>query len=43
MSRVSKMQLPFEEWPGDDRQRWEAAFKLGDLFEDDNRGAHLAV
>jgi integrase/recombinase XerD len=43
MSRVSKMQLRFEKWPGDDRQRWEAAFKPGDLFEDDNRGAHLAV
>jgi hypothetical protein len=42
MSRVSKMRLPFEEWPGDDRQRWEAAFKPGDLFDDDNRGAHLA-
>jgi integrase/recombinase XerD len=42
MSRVSKMQLPFEEWPGDDRQRWEAAFRLGDLFDDDNRGSHLA-
>ena len=42
MSSASKEQLPFREWPADDRQRWEAVFKPGDLFDDANRGAHLA-
>jgi integrase/recombinase XerD len=42
MSSASKQQLPFREWPNDDRHRWEAVFKPGDLFDDTNRGAHLA-
>jgi integrase/recombinase XerD len=42
MSNASKKQLPFREWPADDRQRWEAVFKSGDLFDDASRGAHLA-
>ena len=42
MSSASKEQLPFREWPADDRQRWEAVFKPGDLFDEANRGAHLA-
>jgi len=31
-----------QEWPADDSQRWEAVFNLGDLFDEANRGAHLA-
>jgi integrase len=42
MSSASKKQFPFREWPADDRQRWEAVFKAGDLFDEANRGAHLA-
>jgi hypothetical protein len=42
MSRASKLQLPFAEWPEDDRARWETAFKPGDLFDDDRRGTHLS-
>jgi integrase/recombinase XerD len=42
MPRVSKKQLPFRDWRPDDRQRWERVFKAGDLFDDVNRGAHLA-
>jgi len=42
MSSASKVQLPFREWPADDRQRWEAVFKSGDLFDEATRGAHLA-
>jgi len=42
MPRVSKMQLPFAQWPTEDRQSWEAAFRPGDLFDDDKRGAHLS-
>lgn len=42
MLRVSKMQLPFAQWPSEDQQSWEAAFRPGDLFDDDQRGAHLS-
>jgi len=42
MSSASEKQLPFREWPADDRQRWEAVFTPGDLFDEANRGAHLA-
>jgi integrase len=42
MPRVSKLQLPFEEWPKDDRERWEGAFREGDMFDDDTRGTHLS-
>ena len=42
MSSTSKKQLPFREWPADAQQRWEAVFEPGDLFDDANRGAHLA-
>lgn len=43
MPRVSKLQLPFDQWPAEDRTRWQAAFKLGDLFDDDSRGSHLSA
>ncbi len=42
MPRVSKLQLPFEQWPEEDCQRWESAFREGDIFDDDRRGAHLS-
>jgi integrase/recombinase XerD len=42
MSSTSKKQLPFREWPAGAQQRWAAAFEPGDLFDDANRGAHLA-
>jgi len=42
MSRVAKLQLPFERWPGEDRRRWENAFRKGDIFDDDRGGAHLS-
>jgi integrase/recombinase XerD len=43
MPFVSKLQLPFDQWPAEDRSRWQAAFKLGDLFDDDSRGSHLSA
>jgi integrase/recombinase XerD len=42
MSRASKKQLPLQDWPDNDRQCWEVVFKPGDLFDEPNRGAHLA-
>src|SRR6516165_435429 len=43
MPRVSKLQLPFEQWPAVDRTRWQAAFKVGDIFDDDSRGSNLSA
>jgi integrase len=43
MPRVSKMQLPFAQWPSEDQQSWEAAFRPGDLFDDNKRGTHLSA
>jgi integrase len=43
MSRVSKLQLPFPQWPSEDRRRWEEAFRPGDLFDEDKRGTLLSV
>ena len=34
--------LPFASWPAEDQNRWEAAFKSGDRFDESGRGAHLA-
>ena len=42
MPRVSKKQLPFTKWPVEDRERWEEAFRPGDLFEENRRGTHLS-
>jgi site-specific recombinase XerD len=41
--RVSKLQLPFDQWPAEDRTRWQAAFKADDIFDDDSRGSHLSA
>jgi integrase len=43
MSRKSKLQLPFAEWPTEDKVLWGEAFKPGDIFEEKNNGADLAV
>jgi hypothetical protein len=42
MPRVSKLQLPVQHWPNEDRQRWENAFREGDIFDEDRRGTHLS-
>jgi hypothetical protein len=42
MSRVSKLQLPLLQWPNEDRQRLEDAFRPGDLFDEDKRGTDLS-
>jgi hypothetical protein len=36
------MQLPFTQWPAEDLDRWEEAFRPGDLFEENRRGTHLS-
>jgi integrase len=38
----SKLQLPIEQWPKEDRTRWDDAFREGDIFDDDTRGTHLS-
>jgi integrase/recombinase XerD len=43
MSRVSKRQLPLDQWPADDKTLWHAAFKPADLFDEDSRGSHLSA
>jgi integrase/recombinase XerD len=42
MRRVSKLQLPFSAWPDEDRHRWGEAFRPGDFFDENRRGAHLS-
>jgi integrase/recombinase XerD len=43
MRHASNLYLPFGAWPEEDRNRWEAAFKVGtDRFEDCGPAAHLA-
>ncbi len=42
MARASRIYLPFESWPAEDRGRWRAAFKAGDRFDGSGPGAHLA-
>ena len=43
MPRGIKLMLSFATWPARDRDRWEAAFKAGDRFDDSGPGAHLAL
>jgi integrase len=40
--RRSKTQLPYDDWPSEDRQCWEFAFRSGDFLDDAGAGAHLA-
>jgi hypothetical protein len=42
MSRKIRMRLLFDDWPAEDRKRWESAFKTGDRFDESGPGAHLA-
>jgi integrase/recombinase XerD len=43
MARGAKMQMPYADWPGEDRKRWSAANKCGaDPFDDCGPAAHLA-
>jgi integrase len=42
MPRVSKLQLPFVEWPEVDRRRWEETFRPGDLFDEEKKGTDLS-
>ena len=42
MSRKTRMHLPFDDWPAEDRIQWESAFKSGDRFDESGPGAHLA-
>jgi hypothetical protein len=36
------MQVPLTAWPEEDRNRWTAAFRAGDPFEECGPAAHLA-
>jgi hypothetical protein len=38
-----KLMLPFIHWPPEDRRRWEAAFRSGDLFDENGAGTRLAA
>jgi integrase/recombinase XerD len=42
MARASRIYLPFDSWPIEDRARWQAAFAEGDRFEGSGPGSHLA-
>jgi integrase len=42
MPRGHKITLSFSDWPAEDQQRWEAAFKSSDRFDERSYGAHLA-
>jgi len=42
MARKSRIYLPFESWPAEDRARWQAAFAEGDRFDGSGPGSHLA-
>jgi integrase/recombinase XerD len=35
--------LSFANWPAEDQNRWEVAFKAGDRFDESGRGMHLAL
>lgn len=43
MPRGFKIMLSFVNWPADDQNRWQAAFRTGDRFDEGGSGAHLAV
>jgi integrase len=42
MPRVSKLQLAFSQWPQEDRDRRDEAFRPCDIFDEDRRGTHLS-
>ena len=43
MSHKAKLELPYADWPIEDRRRWEEAFRAGDRFDESGPGAHLAA
>ena len=43
MPRGWRLMLSFVNWPAEDQDRWEEAFKAGDRFDESGRGAHLAA
>lgn len=42
MQRRPQMLLPFVKWPLQDRERWQGAFTIGGLFDENGAGSHLA-
>lgn len=42
MARASRIYLPFDRWPAEDRSRWQAAFQAGNRFDGSGPGSHLA-
>lgn len=42
MSGEVRLEIPFSDWPIEDRRRWEEAFRAGDRFDESGPGAHLA-
>jgi integrase/recombinase XerD len=42
MARKSSSYLPLGSWPVEDQRRWQAAFRVGDRFDGDGPGSHLA-
>ncbi len=43
MPRGIRSGLSFAEWPEEDRLLWQAAFETDDIFDDRDRGSHLAA
>ncbi len=43
MPRGVKIMVPFANWPAEDQDRWEAAFKSGDRFDERSCGSHLSA
>ena len=42
MPRGTKIMRSFADWPAEDQERWDQAFKPADRFEETSLGAHLA-
>ena len=42
MPRGIRSGLTLAEWPEEDRLLWQAAFETDDIFDDRDRGSHLA-
>jgi site-specific recombinase XerD len=42
MTRVKRHRLTLEQWPSEDRTRWQQAIAVGDVFDEGGRAAHLS-
>ncbi len=42
MRSSANEQLPYGDWPAEDRSSWEAAFRAGEFLDEEGAGAHLA-